>query len=102
MSHKRKKLNTHAASIVEENINGRVLVELRNAAQEINPAVRLAFELNNKALAGLLTEDELLGRQKEIEEAIVAGEQEAERINKLQSRIREAKPDPSSYAPNHF
>jgi hypothetical protein len=61
---------------------------------EINPAIKLYWELMQKQSAGMLALEELLLRQSEIQQCQQEGQQQLDTVSGIQKQLRWASPQP--------
>ncbi|MCP9496861.1 MAG: hypothetical protein MSG64_20690 [Pyrinomonadaceae bacterium MAG19_C2-C3] len=86
----------------EGNRFGSVLGVLKAAPEELNPAVKLAYELQTAIATGEMTHAGVALRRREIEEAVLGGEREARQVTAALDSFKGAPAVSSSQIPTGF
>lgn len=98
---RRAKLHAHENKAEGDRFSG-VLKVLKASPEELNPAVRLAHELQTAIATGEITHAGVALRRREIEEAILDGEREARQVTAALDSLKGAPAVSSSQIPTGF
>ncbi len=98
---RRAKSHAYENKVEGERFDG-VLEVLKASPEELNPAVRLAYELQTAIATGEMTHAGVALRRQEIEEAVLDGEREARQVTAALDSLKAAPAISSSQIPTGF